>query len=218
VCPLCIAVHLTIQPCSHSHRFVGHCNCPGTALQVTGSCDFHMSLYLMHLLLTPGGFDSTKCQFWSHQVMGVLPFCVWLSSFPRDVTQMQRIFFFFILSGVRLSLLVLWPLTGLLYQLRMISDGDCGEIGGMKIGRGNRSTWRKPAPAPLCLPQIPHDYTRVRTWAAAVGNQQWTSWAMAQLFFNREILKCNLLKLDRFKTSSDYQLTFTCSLPVMFQT
>jgi hypothetical protein len=24
---------------------------------------------------------------------------------------------------------------GLLYQLRMISDGDCGEIGGMKIGR-----------------------------------------------------------------------------------
>jgi hypothetical protein len=24
------------------------------------------------------------------------------------------------------------------------SDGDCGEIGGMKIGRGNRSTRRKP--------------------------------------------------------------------------
>jgi hypothetical protein len=26
--------------------------------------------------------------------------------------------------------------TGLLYQPRMIGDGDCGEIGGMKIGRG----------------------------------------------------------------------------------
>jgi hypothetical protein len=41
----------------------------------------------------------------------------------------------------------------------MIGDGDCdcGEIGGMKIGRGNRSTQRKPAPAPLCPPQIPHD-------------------------------------------------------------
>jgi hypothetical protein len=26
---------------------------------------------------------------------------------------------------------------------------------GMKIGRGNRSTRRKPAPAPLCPPQIP---------------------------------------------------------------
>jgi hypothetical protein len=40
--------------------------------------------------------------------------------------------------------------TGLLYQPRMIGDGDCGEISGMKIGRGNRSTRRKPAPAPLC--------------------------------------------------------------------
>jgi hypothetical protein len=42
-----------------------------------------------------------------------------------------------------------------LYQPRMIGDGDCGEIGGMKIGRGNRSTRRKPAPAPLHPPQIP---------------------------------------------------------------
>jgi hypothetical protein len=30
----------------------------------------------------------------------------------------------------------------------MIDDGDCGEIGGMKIGRGNQSTRRKPAPVP----------------------------------------------------------------------
>jgi hypothetical protein len=29
----------------------------------------------------------------------------------------------------------------------MIGEGDCGAIGGMKIGRGNRSTRRKPAPA-----------------------------------------------------------------------
>jgi hypothetical protein len=47
--------------------------------------------------------------------------------------------------------------TGLVYQPQMIGDGDCGEIGGMKIGRGNRSTRRKPAPPPLCPPQIPHD-------------------------------------------------------------
>jgi hypothetical protein len=32
----------------------------------------------------------------------------------------------------------------------MIGVGDCGEIGGIKIGRENRSTRRKPAPAPLC--------------------------------------------------------------------
>jgi hypothetical protein len=38
-------------------------------------------------------------------------------------------------------------------------DYDDGEIGGMMIGRGNRSTRRKPAPVPYCLPQIPHAVT-----------------------------------------------------------
>jgi hypothetical protein len=40
-------------------------------------------------------------------------------------------------------------------------DYDDGEIGGMKIARGNRSTRRKPPPGPLCPPQIPLDQTRV---------------------------------------------------------
>jgi hypothetical protein len=35
-------------------------------------------------------------------------------------------------------------------------DYEHGEFGGMIIGRGNRSTRRKPAPVPLCPPQIPH--------------------------------------------------------------
>jgi hypothetical protein len=41
------------------------------------------------------------------------------------------------------------------------APGDCEdeEIGGMN-GRGNRSTRRKPAPTPLCPPQIPLDQTR----------------------------------------------------------
>jgi hypothetical protein len=69
-----------------------------------------------------------------------------------------KFFFFYNLCGGTLGTAAT---TGLLYQPRMIGDGDCGEIGGMKIGRGNRSTRRKPAPAPLCPPQIPHDYTRV---------------------------------------------------------
>jgi hypothetical protein len=85
-----------------------------------------------------------------------------------------------IVSGVRLSPLHTVATTGLLYQSQMMDDGDCGEIGGMKIGRGNRSTQRKPAPAPLCPPQIPHDQTRARTRAAAVGNQRLTAWASAQ--------------------------------------
>jgi hypothetical protein len=38
-------------------------------------------------------------------------------------------------------------------------DYDDGTFGGMKIGRGNRSTRRKPTPAPLCPPQIPLDQT-----------------------------------------------------------
>jgi hypothetical protein len=42
-------------------------------------------------------------------------------------------------------------------------DYDDGEIGGLKIGRGNRSSRRKPAPAPLCLPQIPLDQARARS-------------------------------------------------------
>jgi hypothetical protein len=57
----------------------------------------------------------------------------------------------------------------------MIGEDECGAIGGMKIGRGNRSTRRKLAPAPLCPPQIPHDTTRARTRAAAVGSQRLTA-------------------------------------------
>jgi hypothetical protein len=48
--------------------------------------------------------------------------------------------------------------TCVLYQPQMIADGDYEAIGGIKIGRGNRSTRKKkPAPEPLCPPQIPHD-------------------------------------------------------------
>jgi hypothetical protein len=50
-------------------------------------------------------------------------------------------------------------------------DYEDGKIGGMMIGRGNRSTRRKPAPVPLCPPQTPHA-ARTRTRAAAVGSQQ----------------------------------------------
>jgi hypothetical protein len=48
-----------------------------------------------------------------------------------------------------------------------------GEIGGM-IGRGNRSTQRKPAPVPLCPPQTPHA-ARTQTRAAVVGRQRLTA-------------------------------------------
>jgi hypothetical protein len=47
-------------------------------------------------------------------------------------------------------------------------EDDCGAIGGMRIGWGNRSTMRKPHPVPICPPQISQDLTRARTQAAAV--------------------------------------------------
>jgi hypothetical protein len=83
------------------------------------------------------------------------------------------------LGGVRLSPLGTPASVGLLYQPLMIDD-DYGAVGGMRIGRGNRSTRRKPVPVPLCPPQIPHDLTWDRTRAAAVGSQRLTAWAMAR--------------------------------------
>jgi hypothetical protein len=52
----------------------------------------------------------------------------------------------------------------------MMDDDECGPVGGM-IGKGNRSTRRKPAPVPLCPPQTAHNLTLPRTLATAVGSQ-----------------------------------------------
>jgi hypothetical protein len=54
--------------------------------------------------------------------------------------------------------------------VQALGDYDDGETGGM-IGKGNRSTRRKPAPVPLCTPQTPQA-ARTRTRAAAVGSGQ----------------------------------------------
>jgi hypothetical protein len=98
-----------------------------------------------------------------------------------QVREAQRLLNIIIFNGVRLSPLGTAATTGLLYQTQMIDDGDCGATGGMKIGRGNRSTRRKAAPAPFCPPQIPHNYTRARTRVAVVGSQRLTASAMARL-------------------------------------
>jgi hypothetical protein len=49
-----------------------------------------------------------------------------------------------------------------------------GAFGGISFGRGNRSTRRKPAPMPFCLPQIPHDLIWVRMWVVAAGSWRLT--------------------------------------------
>jgi hypothetical protein len=54
-------------------------------------------------------------------------------------------------------------------------DDECGAVGGIRIGRGNRSTRRKPARVPVFPSQIPHYLTRDRTQGAAVGSQRLTA-------------------------------------------
>jgi hypothetical protein len=90
--------------------------------------------------------------------------------------------FFFILSGVRPSLLGTAATIGLLHEPQTMEDGDCGATDGMKIGRDSRSTRRKRAPVPFCSPQVPHNMTRARTRAAYVGSQRLIAWAMAWLY------------------------------------
>jgi hypothetical protein len=75
--------------------------------------------------------------------------------------------------------LVHWQLFGLLYRPQMMHDDERGAVGGMRIGRGNGSTQRKPAPVPLCPSQIPHDLTWAQTWATTVGSWLLINWAMA---------------------------------------
>jgi hypothetical protein len=70
------------------------------------------------------------------------------------------------------------PLICLLYQPQMI--GEYGAFGGIRIGRGNQSTRRKPATVPHCPPQIQHDLAWDRTRAAAVGSRLLTARSMTQ--------------------------------------
>jgi hypothetical protein len=95
--------------------------------------------------------------------------------------------------------LVRRPLIGLLYQAlddRMIDGDECRAVGGMRIGRGNRSIPRKPATMPLC-PQIAHDLTWARTRAPAVGSPRITAWAMAQPFLRPIFLKVTVSEMWR---------------------
>jgi hypothetical protein len=72
---------------------------------------------------------------------------------------------------VRLSPLGTAATTGLLYQPRMIDDGDCGAVGEMKIRRGYRSTRRKPVPTLHRPPEIPHDLILGSKPGRRVGKQ-----------------------------------------------
>jgi hypothetical protein len=95
----------------------------------------------------------------------------WTGNWTQDLPNTTKYFW----GGVRLS-----PLgtSATVWLIVPAPDNDvCGAVGGMRIGRGNRSTRSKPAPVP---PQIPHDLTWDRTRAAAVGSRQLNAWAMSR--------------------------------------
>jgi hypothetical protein len=49
---------------------------------------------------------------------------------------------------------------------------ECRTVGGMRTGRGNRSTHRKPVPLPLHPPKISHDLTWDKNQAAMLGTRE----------------------------------------------
>jgi hypothetical protein len=72
----------------------------------------------------------------------------------------------------------------------MIDDDDCAAIGGMRIGRGKRSSRRKTAPLPLGPPKILHDVIRARNRAAVGGSRGMTDWAIARPTTTSYFLVC----------------------------
>jgi hypothetical protein len=101
-------------------------------------------------------------------------------------------FFFWYSGGVESNWVqsALRPLRDLLCQHRAIMMME-KLVEWWTIGKGNRSTRRKPAPVPLCPPQTSHA-ARTVTRAAAVGSQRLTAWATTRpvlpLSFAFEIL------------------------------
>jgi hypothetical protein len=81
-------------------------------------------------------------------------------------------------------------------------DREDREFGGMKIGRGNLSTRRKPALAPLCPPQIPLDQTQARTRTAAMGSQRLTASAMVRPWHLRKVIQISHFQFAYRATAS----------------
>jgi hypothetical protein len=55
------------------------------------------------------------------------------------------------------------PVVSLVYQPRMIEDGECRAVDVMIICRRNQSTVRKHTIVPLCPSKVPHELTWHRT-------------------------------------------------------
>jgi hypothetical protein len=90
------------------------------------------------------------------------------------------IIFFIFLMGRDWAHLVLRPLFGLLYQPQMIDDGDCGAVGGMRIGRETEVLGENLPQCRFVHHKSHMTWPGARTRAAAVGSRRLTAWAMAR--------------------------------------
>jgi hypothetical protein len=147
----------------------------------TESSARHMTIYL--LLSVGNSEDDPYCPNWSIPPTLSIACNAHILCIQALRFQPYASYLCFLWVGWDWVHLVRRRLIGLWYQPRMTDDDECGAVGGMRIGRGSRSTRRKPAPVPFCPPQIPHDLTWARTRVAAVGSQRLTAWAMARPLF-----------------------------------
>jgi hypothetical protein len=87
------------------------------------------------------------------------PFPFWLYSPILGLGRLHKTFRFIPVTRFRTVGRTPWTGDQLVARPLLTASGECdddGEVGGMYgFGSGNRSTRRKPAPKPLCLPQIP---------------------------------------------------------------
>jgi hypothetical protein len=68
-------------------------------------------------------------------------------------------------------------------------------------GKGNRITRGIPVPVPLCQPQIPHDFSRDRNQAAAVGSAKITAQATREYWNSKDTQERTLIKLMKESSS-----------------
>jgi hypothetical protein len=88
-----------------------------------------------------------------------------------------------------------------------------GAVGGMKNGRGNRSTRRMQSPLPRFPPKITHDLPWDRTRADAVGGRRLTAWTMVHI----QMVHIESLGFIEWKTGLDFYQIFPNSSSQNFQ-
>jgi hypothetical protein len=133
----------------HCLRPRGHCDGQCTYLyaaeirtgcfpSASGSVTYHLSqLSRIFVIKQRLGIYNFRCHLHMLLKLECLKLCD-----PISHISSERSAFFFLWGGTYVTRYCghLWPIV----QPQMIDEGDCGAIGGMKIGRGNRSTRRKP--------------------------------------------------------------------------